>query len=70
MNVFDIFLALIILAFIVLFAMSMIAAYSNQQSIRRIYKMLEIMREHQDDDYRQIQRIKRMIGGRNYGKSK
>ena len=70
MNLFDIFLALIILAFIVLFSMSMIAAYSNRSNIRRIYKILEIMREHEDDDYRQIQKLKRIIGGMQNGKSK
>lgn len=70
MNLFDIFIALIIMALIVLFSMSMIAAYSNRSSIRRIYKILEIMREHEEADYREIQKIKRLIGGRNYGKSK
>lgn len=70
MNLFDIFLALIIMAFIILFAISMIAAYSNRVAIKRIYKMLSIMRKHEDDDYRQIQKLKRVIGGVDNGKSK
>ena len=70
MNLFDIFLALIIMAFIILFAISMIAAYSNRVAIKRIHKMLAIMRKHEDDDYRQIQKLKRVIGGVDNGKSK
>lgn len=70
MNVFDVFLVALIIAFLVLFALLMIVAYSNRSSIKRIYKMIEIIREHEDDDYWQIRKLKRAIGGMQNGKSK
>ena len=70
MTAFEFFLAVLITAFLMLFCVALIMAYSNYKSIKRLYKLFEILRDRQEHDYRLIQRYIRNGRSISNGKSK
>lgn len=61
--IFEVFLAILITAFLILFIVSLITAYSNYKSIKRIYELMNIIREREEQDYRQIKKLTNVIVG-------
>ena len=68
MTIFELFLAILITAFLILFVVSLIAAYSNYKSIKRLYKLVSILREREEKDFKAISDMAKIIGGGKNGK--
>ena len=70
MTIFEVFLAVLITAFLILFVVSLIVSYSNHIAIKRIYKLFDVLRDREEKDYIEIKRIKKFLRGDSDGKSK
>ena len=68
MTIFEIFLALAITSFLILFAIAVIFAFANHKDIKRLYKFFSILRDRESRDDERIRKIIRYIGGGRNGK--
>ena len=70
MTIFEVFLAVLITAFLILFVVSLIVSYSNHVAIKRMYTLFDVLRDREEKDYIEIKRIKKILRGGSDGKSK
>lgn len=63
MSFFEVLIAILICAFMILFIISMIAAYTNHMDIKRLYKYFEVIKRRENHDYAMIQHINKKLGG-------